>query len=140
MIRSATALTTVLLAGTLLLAGCATSPAYTEETAGDLQERVLAVTEAAANSDFPAAQVRIDELRVAANDALARGGLSAERHAAIVSALDLVQADVGAALAEEAAAEQAAAAKEAARLAEEERLLDEQKDDEPGKGNKDNDD
>ncbi|GAB3138026.1 mucin-associated surface protein [Marisediminicola antarctica] len=127
--RTATVLAATMLAVTLLLAGCASPAAYSEETAQDLQERVLAVTDAAASADYAAAQVRIDELRVAANDALARGELSEERHAAIVSALDLVESDIDAALAAEAAAAEAAAqaaeAEEAARFAEEQRLADE---------------
>lgn len=118
--RTATVFAAVALAGTLLLAGCASPAAYSEETAQDLQQRVLAVTDAAASADYPAAQTRIDELRAAANDALARGDLSEERHAAIMSALDLVEADVDAALAAEAAA-----AEEAARVAEEQRLAEE---------------
>ncbi len=123
--RTSTVLTAALLSVTLLLAGCASPAAYSEETAQDLQQRVLAVTDAAASADYAAAQVRIDELRVAANDALARGELSEERHAAIVSALDLVESDIDAALAAEAAAAEAAEAAEATRLAEEQRLAEE---------------
>ena len=118
--RTTAVLTATMLAGTLLLSGCASPTVYSEETAQDLQQRVLAVTDAAAGADYPAAKVRIDELRAAANDALARGDISDERHAAIVSALDLVKSDVDAALAAEAAA-----AAEAARLAEEQRLAEE---------------
>ena len=118
--RTTAVLTATMLAGTLLLSGCASPTVYSEETAQDLQQRVLAVTDAAAGADYPAAKVRIDELRAAANDALARGDISDERHAAIVSALDLVESDVDAAL-----AAKAAAAAEAARLAEEQRLAEE---------------
>jgi len=156
--RTATVLTATALAVTLLLSGCASPAAYSEETAQNLQQRVLAVTDAAATADYAAAQVRIDELRVAANDALARGEISEERHAAIASALDLVESDVDAALATEAAAaeavrlaeeqrlaEEAAAAEEAARLAEEaaaaEEAAKEQEkqdgEDKPEKGDKD---
>lgn len=121
-IRTSTVLTATMLTVTMLLGGCASPAAYSEETAQDLQQRVLAVTEAAAGADYSAAQVRIDELRVAANDALARGDVSDERHTAIMSALDLVESDIAAALAAEAAT-----AAEAARLAEEQRLADEQR-------------
>ncbi|MET3769957.1 hypothetical protein ABIB15_002661 [Marisediminicola sp. UYEF4] len=151
--RTATALTATMLAVTLLLGGCASPAAYSEETAQDLQQRVLAVTDAAAAADYAAAQVRIDELRAAANDALAKGDLSEERHAAIVSALDLVESDISTALAAEAAAaeeaarlaeeqrlaeEAAAAAEEAARLAEE-KAKEQDNGDKPGKGSKDDD-
>ena len=150
--RTATALTATMLAVTLLLGGCASPAAYSEETAQDLQQRVLAVTDAAAAADYAAAQVRIDELRAAANDALAKGDLSEERHAAIVSALDLVESDISTALAAEAAAaeeaarlaeeqrlaEEAAAAEEAARLAEE-KAKEQDNGDKPGKGSKDDD-
>lgn len=150
--RTATVLTATVLAVTLLLGGCASPAAYSEETAQDLQQRVLAVTEAAATADYAAAQVRIDELRAAANDALAKGDLSEVRHSAIVSALDLVESDISTALAAEAAAaeeaarlaeeqrlaEEAAAAEEAARLAEE-KAKEQDNEDKPGKGNKEDD-
>ncbi len=150
--RTATVLTATVLAVTLLLGGCASPAAYSEETAQDLQQRVLAVTEAAATADYSAAQVRIDELRAAANDALAKGDLSEVRHSAIVSALDLVESDISTALAAEAAAaeeaarlaeeqrlaEEAAAAEEAARLAEE-KAKEQDNEDKPGKGNKEDD-
>ena len=132
--RTATVLTATVLAVTLLLGGCASPAAYPQETAQDLQQRVLAVTDAAAAADYAAAQVRIDELRAAANDALAKGDLSEERHSAIVSALDLVESDISTAL----AAEEAVAAEEAARLAEEE-AMEQDNGDKPGKGNKDDD-
>lgn len=151
--RTAARLSATVLAVALLLGGCASPAAYSEETAQDLQQRVLAVTDAAASSDFSAAQMRIDELRVAANDALARGDVSDERFAAITSALDLVETDVTAALAAEAAAaeaarvaeeqrlaDEAAAAAEAARLAEEKAKEQQDNEDKRGKDNDKDDD
>jgi len=111
--------TSVVLCATLLLAGCASPAPYSSETAQDLQQRVLAVSEAAAETDYPGIQVRSDELRVAADDSLARGDISEDRHSAIMAALDLVQADVDAALAEEARLSEEAKAEEDARLADE---------------------
>lgn len=118
-IRPGTMRASGVLAATLLLAGCATPAPYSSATAQDLQQRVLAVSEAAAATDYPGTRMRSDELRVAADDALARGDISAERHSAIMSALDLVQADVDAVLAEEARVEDEARAAEEARLADE---------------------
>ena len=126
----------MILAGILLLAGCASpGDGYSDETAQSLQQRVLAVTEAAVAADYPAARLRIDELRAAADDALARGELTEERHQSISSALDLVQADIDAAIAEQ----QRLAEEERQRLLEEQQRLEDQKDedDERGKG-KDN--
>lgn len=113
--------TAAVLACALLLAGCAPTTSYTDDTARVLQQRVLAVSEAAGQADFSAARLRIDELRASAADALARGELSQQRHDSISAALDLVQADVDAAI-EEAA--RVAADAEQARLAEEERLAE----------------
>ena len=117
--------TSVVLCATLLLAGCASPAPYSSETAQDLQQRVLAVSEAAAETDYPGIQVRSDELRVAADDSLARGDISEDRHSAIMAALDLVQADVDAALAEEARLSEEAKAEEDARLADEARAAEE---------------
>lgn len=89
------------------LSGCAGAPSYTADAAADLQSRVLAVSEAAASADYAAVITRLDELRAAADSALAKGEITAERHASILSSAQLVQAD----------SEQAAAEAEVARVA-----------------------
>ncbi|WP_166870548.1 hypothetical protein [Salinibacterium sp. ZJ450] len=92
-------LITLTLAGTLLLAGCASNqPTFDPAAAEDLQAGVLSVSEASASGDLQGALTRLDELTVAVNDALARGAITPERHQAIVSAIDLVRADLAAAI------------------------------------------
>ncbi|MET1043188.1 MAG: hypothetical protein ABWX59_03575 [Microbacteriaceae bacterium] len=92
-------LITLALAGTLLLGGCASNqPTFDPAAAEDLQASVLAVSEASASGDLQGALTRLDELTVAVNDALARGAITPERHQAIVSAIDLVRADLAAAI------------------------------------------
>ncbi len=131
---------TAIAALVFVLTGCASSLSYDAATAAALQERVLGVTDSAAASDFPTALSRIAELRTAADEALARGDITQERHADIHAAADLVQADSETAIAVEqqriadeeaaaaAAAEQQRIADEdaAAAAAEQQRIADEQ--------------
>lgn len=100
------------------LTGCAGASPYSADAAADLQTRVLAVSDAAASADYAAVITRLDELRAAADSALAKGEITAERHASILSSAQLVQTDSERAAAEQeavrVAAEQAAAADAAA--------------------------
>lgn len=120
-----------------VLSGCAAGSSYDDSTADDLQARVLAVTEAVGASDYAAANARLTELSAAADDALAKGEVSAERHDSILAAAALVQTDVDAAIAAaEAQAAQAAEA-ERQRLAAEEaarQAAEDEDDDGPGGG------
>ena len=106
------------------LTGCTGASPYTADAAADLQTRVLAVSDAAASADYAAVITRLDELRAAADSALAKGEITAERHASILSSAQLVQTDSERAAAEQeavrVAAEQAAAA-DAAAAAEQEK-------------------
>lgn len=100
------------------LTGCAGASPYSADAAADLQTRVLAVSDAAASADYAAVITRLDELRAAADSALAKGEITAERHTSILSSAQLVQTDSERAAAEQeavrVAAEQAAAADAAA--------------------------
>jgi hypothetical protein len=141
------------IATSLVLAGCAGS-GYDAETALGLQERVAAVSTAAAEADWSTTETELMELETAAQTALARGEITQARADAIAAAIALVRADVTAALdaeraaAEQAAAEQAAAeeaaAAEAARVAAEQAAAEEAARDEErgngGKGKKDDED
>jgi hypothetical protein len=75
------------------LAGCAGTPAPSG-VAVDMQSAVVAVAEAAAAGDSAGALAELDGLQQQLDDALAEGAVSAERAAAIQSALDLVRADL----------------------------------------------
>lgn len=120
----------LLLAAGLLaapLAGCASEPPpeLGTEAAKELQSRVLAVTEAAAAADTPAALQMLDELVTRLDGAAARGEVSFQRHQSIGAAVAAVRtelndrqaaADAAAKAAADAAA-QAAAADAAAKAA-----------------------
>lgn len=119
----------VAVAASAVLSGCAAGSSYDDATADDLQARVLAVTEAVGASDYPTANARLTELTAAADDALAKGEVTAERHDSILAAAALVQTDVNAAI---AAAEAQAAEAERQRLADEEAARQAAEDDEDG--------
>ncbi|WP_208324170.1 hypothetical protein [Diaminobutyricimonas sp. TR449] len=88
------------IAGVLVLGGCASGqPAYSEDAAAELQQQVLTVSEASAAGEFETAVMRLDELVVLANDSLARHLITPERHQSILSAIDLVRADLAAEIA-----------------------------------------
>lgn len=89
-----------LAAGALLLSGCAADGArYQAATARALQQQVLAVAESAADGEHEAALTRLDELTASTKDARVRGTVTEARHDSIMSAIDLVRADLEALLA-----------------------------------------
>ena len=99
------------LAGCLLaagLAGCAgPAPELQGNAAAQLQQRVLAVTSAAAGSDPAKALKSLDGLASELDAAAAAGQVSFRRHQSITVAINAVRADLS------AAAKNAAAAKPA---------------------------
>jgi len=133
----------LVLALLLALTGCAPA-AYDVETARDLQDRVAAVSTAAADSDWQATEMELLELEAAATTALARGEVTDARAEAILAAIGLIRADVTQAIeADKVAAEQERAAAEQAEAdrlaAENERNEDDKPGDDKGDGNKDED-
>ncbi|HET8879853.1 MAG TPA: mucin-associated surface protein [Arthrobacter sp.] len=108
---AAPVLAAALLAGSL--AGCS-GPATDLDSAaaGQLQSRVLAVTQAVAADDTAGAVKLLDELNTALDVAAADGKVSFKRHQSIKSSIDAVRADLTAKIAQQQAA--AAAAKAAA--------------------------
>lgn len=99
-----------LIIGAGALGGCA-SPAPDLDTAaaGQLQSRVLAVTQAAAADDSPGALKQLDELTTALDTAAADGKVSFKRHQSIKSSIDAVRNDLNARIAQQQAAKDAAA-------------------------------
>jgi len=118
--RSLPALVTTALAATALLAGCASAPEIAAETAAELQTSVVSVA-TLAQTDAAAALAELDALQARLDAGTADGSILEDRAAGIRSSIDLVRADLEAAVeaarvaAEQLAAEQA----EAARLAQE---------------------
>ncbi|WP_082484145.1 hypothetical protein [Arthrobacter sp. Leaf141] len=110
-----------------LLAGCSGGETGLQrDTARQLQERVLEVTQASAKNDPDAALKALDSLDAELDAALAKGQISTERHKSVTTIADGVRADLQADLAaaqkaaedariaaEKAAAEKAAAEKAA---------------------------
>jgi hypothetical protein len=95
----------VLAASALLVSGCASGGAqYPAATAAALQEQVLEVTKAAADGELETALTRLDELTAYTKNAKVRGTVTDERHDSILSAIELVRADLEA-LVEKKAAE-----------------------------------
>ena len=114
---------TLALAAMLLLplSGCSTDPVDLQAAAAQqFQAEVLAISEASAAGDFDNAQSLLSAMQDNLRTAAASGQVSAERSAAIQSAINLVRDDltveIDAAIA--AAEEAAAAAAEAAEAAE----------------------
>jgi hypothetical protein len=104
------------------LAGC--GPAETglqRDTAQQLQELVLGVSQAAASTDHTAALKILDSLETGVASAAGSGQVSEERRRSIMTSITAVRADLNAALEAAAAAakaaEQAAAAKAAEQAA-----------------------
>jgi starvation-inducible outer membrane lipoprotein len=88
---------TILLA--LLLSGCAGSPPALEaETSSTMQDSVVAIAEAAAGGDLQGAAVQLDELEALLAEAQAEGTVSATRAQSIQTAIDVVRADLEAAV------------------------------------------
>ena len=107
--------TALALGAALALGGCAGAADLDAERAATLQESVLAVTQAAAESRWADAQGLLSQTRTALDEGADAGEVSPARDRTIDAALDAVETDVGAALAaEQAAAEQAAAEQAAA--------------------------
>ncbi|HJW00551.1 MAG TPA: hypothetical protein VJ617_15780 [Arthrobacter sp.] len=101
---------------TACLAGC--GPADTglqRETAGQLQERVLGVSQAAAANDHPAALKALDGLEADVAAAAGGGRMSEDRRRAIMTSIAAVRADLSAAA--QAAADAAAKAAQEASAA-----------------------
>jgi hypothetical protein len=100
------------------LAGCGgTAPELESDAAAQLQQRVLAVTNAAAANNPATALKSLGQLSSDLDSAAAAGHVSFKRHQTITVAIDLVKADLAAAqAARKAAAEAAAKAKAAERV------------------------
>jgi len=115
--RSMTLITTAL-AGIALLAGCASTPDITAEAAEELQTSVVSVA-TLAQTDAAAALTELDALEGRLDAASADGSIQEGRATDIRSSIELVRADLTAAVeAARVAAEQAAAEKaEADRVA-----------------------
>lgn len=128
-----------------LLAGCSGGETGIQrDTARQLQERVLEVTQASAKNDPAAALKALDSLDAELDAALAKGQISTERHQSVTTISDGVRADLQADLdaaqkaaedarmaGEKAAAEQAAAEKAAAEKAAAEKAAAETEDPAP---------
>lgn len=110
----------VLAAGMLALglAGCGgTAPELEPDAAAQLQQRVLAVTKAAAANSPATALKSLGQLSSDLDSAAAAGHVSFKRHQSITVAIDSVKADLAAAqAARKASAEAAAKAKAAERV------------------------
>ncbi len=92
-------ITAIAISAALLLAGCsAHSGGDYSAIAARLQERVLAVSAAVADENWQSASDDLDALDAEVATALVRQQLTAERAEAIRIAIDLVRADVTAAL------------------------------------------
>ncbi|WP_400160464.1 mucin-associated surface protein [Arthrobacter sp. BPSS-3] len=99
-----------LIVGAGALAGCASvAPDLDAAAAGQLQSRVLAVTQAAAADDSPGALKQLDELTTALDTAAADGKVSFKRHQSIKSSIDAVRNDLNTRIAQQQAAKDAAA-------------------------------
>lgn len=120
--------TALVVASALACAGCADdAPELDADRARTLQESVLAVTQAAAESRWSDAQGLVAQTREALDEGADAGEVSTARYRQIDAALDGVESDLAAAVAaaavaaqaaaDQAAAEQAAADQAAAELA-----------------------
>ena len=78
-----------------LAAGCSTGSINVTADQAQLQSDVLALTQASATHDWPAAGAAMDQLRSDLADAIAAGRISAARAAAIRMHLAAVAADIG---------------------------------------------
>lgn len=96
--RLVLALAGIGLAGSLLT-GCAGTPALNAETAGELQNGVLAVSTAAAAGDFATAQTDLGTVQATLDAAVAGDTVTATRASEIQAAIDLVGADLAASIA-----------------------------------------
>jgi len=86
---------------TAALSGCApTEPGLDSVSASRMQESVAAVTQAAAAGDPAGAIAALDSLEAQLKEDTASGAISADRSAQIQASIDLVRADLTAALPE----------------------------------------
>lgn len=84
---------------TAALSGCApTEPGLDSAAASKMQESVSAVTEAAAAGNPAGALAALDALEAQLKEDTASGAISADRSARIQASIDLVRADLTAAL------------------------------------------
>ena len=90
----------LLVASTLLLAGCASAPAADDPVAVDpavsaaLQSDVVEVANAGADGDYESALAHLDDLQSALDAAIADGSLTASKATSIQAAIDAVRADL----------------------------------------------
>jgi hypothetical protein len=93
--RRLTAAAAALALAAAILAGCAPGPtALSSQVSTDMQSAVVAVAESAAAGDPTTALAHLDELQQKLDAALAAGDVTAERAAAIQSAIDAVRTDL----------------------------------------------
>ena len=88
-------LAALVLASTLLLAGCANAPVPVDEAvSASLQVGVIEVADAAASGDYDASLALLDELQEALDAAIADDALTAGKAASIQAAIDAVRSDL----------------------------------------------
>lgn len=113
-------LTSVVVLGAGVLAGCARSPDYAPSAAAVLQQEVAVVTNAAAAGKYQAALSKLDNLQALAASDEAKGHLPPQRQAEIDAAINRVRQDLQRAI---AAAQQAALNQKLNSLAEQQKAL-----------------
>ena len=97
--RTVAALAAIAVAVSLSLAGCAGRSSELEPQVTDrLQSAVLEVSQLAAEADYSAALVSLDEFEADLKDARARGAIPEERYESILAVIVLVRADLQAAI------------------------------------------
>lgn len=84
--------------GALLLTGCSTAPELDEGAAGELQTRVAAAKQLAAQQNFPAAVAELQQLGEKVRTAEEQGMMSQERRTRIEASISKVRADLEAAM------------------------------------------
>jgi hypothetical protein len=95
----------LLVASGLLLAGCSPAPSAGDAAVSAFQARVLAVTESAAEEDFPGALDDLSTLSTEVDFAFTRGEITSGRRDLIQSAIRAVTEQLTAAMAPEPAEE-----------------------------------
>lgn len=83
----------------VLLAGCAAAPELDEQVAGNLQARVAAAKQFAAQQDFGGAVTELEQLSNEVQAAADQGRLSQERQSRIEASIAKLRADLDAAIA-----------------------------------------
>ena len=134
LIKPGNVLAAAVLAVTLALTGCAAQePDYDPKVADRLQAEVLEVSQLSAAADYSAAMLALAELEVELKDALARGAITAERYESVMAALNLVRADLQAAI--DALTPPPPVVDDSGNGEDDDKKDDDKKDDEKGKGN-----